>query len=71
MLTLPILTTEQSFETMKEFLRAYWERGGRTDDQIADLLGGTGPKGFGVNSDMWPEWLDAVGNVTGIRLPEA
>jgi hypothetical protein len=70
MSTLPTMTTEQAYEIVKSFLGAYWERGGKTDDQIANLLGGMGPDGFGVNSDMWPDWLDAVGSVTGFRLPE-
>lgn len=70
MSTLPTMTTEQAYEAMKLFLEAYWERGGQTDDQIAILLGGMGTTGFGVNSDMWPEWLNAIGSVTGVRLPE-
>lgn len=42
MTTFPTLTIEQAFEAMKVFLDAYWERGARTDDKIANLLRTTG-----------------------------
>lgn len=38
MSTLPTLTTDQAYQAMRAFLEAYWERGGRPDSQLTDLL---------------------------------
>ena len=40
MSTLPTLTTDQAYQAMGIFLEAHWERGGRADTQITDLLSG-------------------------------
>jgi len=71
MSTLPPLTTDQAYQAMFAFIEAYWTRGGRIDDQIADLLSGMqGGSGETADPAMWADWLDAVGVVTGFQLPE-
>ncbi|MFA4900519.1 MAG: hypothetical protein WC563_13435 [Brevundimonas sp.] len=71
MTTFPTLTTDQAYQAMAAFLEAYWIRGGRTDDQIAILLGGmAGGHGETADPAMWSDWVEAVGAVTGLRLPE-
>lgn len=37
-MTEPVLTELQAYKAMVEFLEAYWERGGRTSDDLADML---------------------------------
>lgn len=71
MSTFPTLTTDQAYQAMAAFLEAYWIRVGRTDDQIAIILGGmAGGQGETADSAMWSDWVEAVGAVTGFRLPE-
>ncbi|HBY42164.1 MULTISPECIES: hypothetical protein [unclassified Brevundimonas] len=71
MSTLPTLTTDQAYQAMRVFLEAYWERGGRADTQITDLLSGMqGGTEETADPAMWADWLDAIGAVTGFRLPD-
>jgi hypothetical protein len=71
MSTLPTLTTDQAYQAMRAFLEAYWARGGRTDEQIAILISGmTGGAGETADPAMWGDWIEAIGVVTGFRLPE-
>lgn len=71
MSTLPTLTTDEAYRAMKVFLEAYWVGGGRTDEQIAILLGGmAGGAGETADPAMWTDWIEAVSAVTGFRLPE-
>ncbi|SJM47412.1 hypothetical protein FM111_00920 [Brevundimonas diminuta 3F5N] len=71
MSTLPTLTTDQAYQAMRAFLEAYWERGGRPDSQLTDLLSGMqGGAGETADPAMWADWLDAIGAVTGFRLPD-
>ena len=61
------LSIREAYECMQHFLESYWERGGRSDDQIAILLGGMPLQRDGISSDpaMMADWLDAVRAVTG------
>ncbi|WBY08238.1 hypothetical protein PIB19_01425 [Sphingomonas sp. 7/4-4] len=37
------LSVAQGFAAMRQFLEAYWERGGKQSDDIATLLGALAP----------------------------
>lgn len=56
-----------SFDTMRRFLEAYWERGGRTSDDIAILLGSLNRDEFThsppLDAAMWEDWLSAASEV--------
>lgn len=71
MSTLPMLTTEQAYQAMFAFVEAYWKRGGRTDDQVAELLSWMqGESGQTADPAMWADWLDAIGSISGFQFPE-
>lgn len=71
MTTLPMLTTDEAYQAMKAFLDAYWEEGGRTDDQIAILLSGmAGGQGQIADPGMWGDWIKAIESTTDFKLPE-
>lgn len=61
------LSIREAYECMFHFLDGYWERGGKSDDQIAILLGGMALRPDGVSADpaMMSDWLDSVRAVTG------
>ncbi|HZW16556.1 MAG TPA: hypothetical protein VFF66_09915 [Brevundimonas sp.] len=61
------LSIREAYECMFQFLDAYWERGGKADDQIAILLGGMNLSADGVTMDpaMMSDWLASVRAVTG------
>ncbi|MFT3724064.1 MAG: hypothetical protein QM773_10790 [Hyphomonadaceae bacterium] len=58
------LTTAHAFAAMASFLEAWWERGGRPDDSLVNLLSWIRPDVWadGAPNDpaMWADWLDAV-----------
>jgi hypothetical protein len=62
------LTELEAYDAMRAFLKAYWERGLKSSDDIAVLLGSI-QRGFpwadGSPADpaMWPDWLKAVDEV--------
>jgi hypothetical protein len=63
------LDERQAYDAMRAFLVAYWERGGRKDDDIAQLLGWTDRESVWNDDEpfdpaMWGDWLDAVRRVT-------
>ena len=71
MSTLPLLTTEQAYQAMFAFIKAYWERGGRTNDQVAELLSWMqGESGQTADPAMWADWLDAIGLICGLQFSE-
>lgn len=71
MTTLPMLTTDHAYQAMIAFLEAYWNRGGRADDQIAILLGGMiGGQGNTADPAMWGDWITAIEATTAFKLPE-
>ena len=60
-----MITTEQAFVAMQNFLEAYWERGGRSESEIAILLGSLqGAPGATADPAQWGDWLDAVRRAT-------
>lgn len=63
---LPMMTTEHAFAAMRIFLETYWERGGRSDTQIADLLSSIqGAPGATADPAQWGDWLSAVREARG------
>ena len=59
------ISVTQGYRAMFKFLEAYWERGGRTDDGIASLLGSMNfSEGEStvrpLDPAQWQDWLDAV-----------
>lgn len=52
---LPLLDQETAYKAMRVFIEAYWERGGRSSDDLAGLLGG-----FEIDPAMRYDWADAV-----------
>jgi hypothetical protein len=61
-----MITTEQAFVAMQNFLETYWERGGRSEPEIAALLSSIqGGPGATADPAQWGDWLDAVRKATG------
>ena len=64
-----MLDEKQAYEAMTSFLDAYWERGGRTSDDLAGLLGSLNTSlladGGPADPAMWDDWLIAVRAATG------
>ena len=56
-----------AFDAMRRFLEVWWERGGRSEDQLARVLGSLnrthhsilGP-GAPLNIALWDDWRDAI-----------
>lgn len=63
----PELSVREAYLCMVNFLEAYWERGERSSDDLANLLSGLPLLQDGLSSDpaMMSDWLDAVRAVTG------
>ena len=55
---LPLLDQETAYTAMRVFIEAYWERGGRSSDDLAVLLGN-----FEIDPAMRSDWADAVKRV--------
>ena len=57
--SLTVLTREQAYRAMFEFLEAYWERG--KSEEIAMLLGAMAlqPDGHTADPAQWSDWLAA------------
>jgi hypothetical protein len=59
------ITVGDAYRAMFKFLDAYWERGLRSDDEIANLLSSMeygdelGPTQT-MDPAQWHDWLDAV-----------
>lgn len=56
------LTAREAYNAMRAFLDAYWERGGKTSDDIAILLGAMECSADGAPMDPahWNDWLVAI-----------
>jgi hypothetical protein len=64
-----VLDEKQAYEAMRVFLTAYWERGGRKDDDVAQLLRWTDRESVWEDCEpfdpaMWSDWLEAVRQAT-------
>ena len=63
-----LITVGDAYRAMFEFLDAYWKRGGKSEDQIACLLGSVqygdqlGPTKT-ADPACWDDWVDAVAKV--------
>ena len=68
----PELSIRESYLCMAHFLGSYWERGGRSSDELAALLGGLPltPDGISADPAMISDRLDAVAAVTGKGPPK-
>ena len=62
------LDEHQAFEAMRVFLERYWERGGKTSDELAMLLSDIDTEVFvgsaPADPAQWQDWLDAIRAVT-------
>ena len=60
-----------AFDAMRAFLEAYWERGDKTSDDIAVLLGSLNrdvwASDMPLDRAMWEDWREAVSAVTIAR----
>lgn len=65
------LTELEAYDAMQKFLRAYWERGGKSPRDVAVLL-----TDISRNTELnlepgdpaqWSDWLEAVAAVKGER----
>lgn len=63
------LSIREAYLCMVRFLEAYWERGERSSDDIAILLGGMQLGQTSADPAMLSDWLDAVRSVTGKGPP--
>lgn len=58
----------EAFDAMRLFLEAYWQRGGKSSDDIAVLLGSlnrtTGPP---LDLAQWYDWREAVAKARAQR----
>ena len=63
----PCLSVREAFDAARQFLEAYWERGLRSSDDIAVLLGSMNGEmtrdGRPLDPAQWTDWLDAVRKV--------
>jgi hypothetical protein len=59
------LTELEAYDAMHAFLEAYWERGLKTSDDIAVLLGSTQRlrDGGPLDPAQWHDWRNAVEKV--------
>jgi hypothetical protein len=64
------ITENEGLLAMHRFLDAYWERGGRTDDGLAILLGSLNISSNGECADpaLSKDWLDVVEEVIKHRI---
>jgi hypothetical protein len=67
----PTLDELAAFDAMRAFLNAYWERGGKSSDDIAVLLGNLSrdiwTDGGPGDPAQWADWLAAVSLVRRSR----
>jgi hypothetical protein len=60
----PRLSIREAFDALRHFLEAYWERGGRTSDDVSHLLsaidGSMTDDGGPLDRAQWSDWLEAV-----------
>lgn len=65
----PTLDELAAFDAMRAFLEAYWERGLRSDDGLASLLGNLSRSVWKDRSTadpaMWQDWKEAVALIRG------
>ena len=58
------LDEKQAYDAMTRFLATYWERGGKSSDDLAALLGSLNNNVWAddVPADpaMWDDWMAAV-----------
>ena len=63
----PRLSVREAFDAARHFLEAYWERGQRSSDDIANLLssmdGEMTADGRPIDAAQGTDWLDAVRRV--------
>ena len=57
-----LLNLATGFAAMQEFLEAYWERGDRTSEDLAALLGS-----LEIDPAQRADWADAVNRVLGSK----
>lgn len=62
-----------AFDAMRAFIEAYWEVGGKQEEQITNLLSamnrGVWVGGAPADIAMWHDWLNAVARIR--RTPYA
>lgn len=64
------LTELEAFDAMRAFVHAYWERGLRESDELANLLSDVERSSRGgppLDPVQWPDWQAAVDNVVRNR----
>lgn len=63
----PRLSVSEAFDAARLFLEAYWERGARSSDDIAVLLGSMNREatrdGGPIDAAQWVDWIEAVRRV--------
>lgn len=61
-----------AYKAMFRFLENYYERGGRSEGDIADLLSSMSMEifqdGRAADPAMWGDWLDAIGEVMAVQV---
>lgn len=67
------LSARKAFDVLRIFLERYWERGLKSSDDIAVLLGSLNPvgdKGLPLDIAQWSDWLEAWNIVSIEHAPE-
>ncbi len=58
------LSEHEAYDSMVAFLHSYWERGGKSSNDLADLLSnlsrGTWADGAPADPAQWADWLTAL-----------
>ena len=58
------ITVTDAFDAMRRFLEIYWERGNRSSEDIAILLGALNrneaPHSLPLDEALWYDWLEAA-----------
>lgn len=65
-----MISERQAYLAMFCFPERYWERGGRTSEELADILGSIHPTSDGRTGDpaAWADWMECIDDAVSRRV---